>query len=166
MSTSPLSKFFPPSRVTSGSQFLCGSCISRVSSIETVFEIGGMKKDAAFIVDVLPLAVPPTMIMLLLFSTQSQMTAMSSELYSARHHVNVETFEDFVGNIGGGVRYYSELPVGSVSAVLLAVHVIGLDTAEVAVGSCNFEHRIRIVSMDVYPGLSLGAGQNQRITKL
>ena len=63
------------------SQFTCGSWISLVSSIETIFATDGMKKDAAFMVEVLPDAVPPAIIRLFLFSTASQMCAMSSELY-------------------------------------------------------------------------------------
>ena len=49
--------------------------------METIFETDGMKKDAAFMVDVLPDAVPPAIIRLFWFSTASQMCAISSELY-------------------------------------------------------------------------------------
>ncbi len=80
MSTSPFEPLTLISRVWVGSQFSCGSWISRVSSMETIFAWWGMKNEIAFIVEVLPLAVPPTTIMLLRFSTASQMHASTSGL--------------------------------------------------------------------------------------
>ncbi len=67
MSTSPAA--FPsgprspvPLRVAPGIQFSWGRFTSRVSSIETIFEVGGMKRATALSVLVLPEAGPPQMI--------------------------------------------------------------------------------------------------------
>ena len=66
MSTSPAA--FPsgprspvPLRVAPGIQFSWGRLTSRVSSIETIFEVGGMKREMAFSVLVFPEAGPPQM---------------------------------------------------------------------------------------------------------
>ncbi len=66
MSTSPA--VFPsaprspvPVRVAPGIQFSCGRLTSRVSSIETIFDVGGMKRAMALRVLVLPAAGPPQM---------------------------------------------------------------------------------------------------------
>ncbi len=51
-----------PVRVAPGIQLSCGRFTSRVSSIETILEVGGMKSAIALRVEVLPAAGPPQMI--------------------------------------------------------------------------------------------------------
>ena len=66
------------SRVRPGIQFMCGSFSSRVSSRDMTFALGGMNKDTAFSDEVLPEAVPPEKMSVLLFSMQSHRYAISS----------------------------------------------------------------------------------------
>src|SRR5512133_2813043 len=66
------------SRVTLGIQLGWGSFTSRVSSRDTIFDMGGMNREMAFRAVVLPDAVPPAKMADLPPSTQSQMYAMAS----------------------------------------------------------------------------------------
>ena len=84
MSTSParfesgVAPCAPPLLVTPAIQLSCGMLSSRVSSIETIFLLGGMKSESALSVVVLPLAVPPHMIALAPFSTAIHQYAIIS----------------------------------------------------------------------------------------
>src|SRR3989449_2688056 len=69
-----------PDRVVPGIQFSWGRLISRVSSMDTIFAPGRMKRAALFRVAVLPLAVPPQTIMDLPLSTATQRYATISAL--------------------------------------------------------------------------------------
>src|SRR5659263_775451 len=64
-----------------GIQFLWNSVISRVSSIVMILDSEGIKSDTALRFVVFPDSVPPTNIMLLLFSTASHRYAITSTLY-------------------------------------------------------------------------------------
>ena len=70
MSASPIR-----SRVTEESQFSCYSDSSRVSSMVSTFDRGGMNIDTAFIDVVFPAAVPPAKTRLLLCSIASHRKA-------------------------------------------------------------------------------------------
>jgi hypothetical protein len=74
-SMSPLIPSTLSSRVWVGSQFRCGNWISLVSSSDTTFAFCGMKRETAFIIEVLPLAVPPTTRRLFRCSMASQRKA-------------------------------------------------------------------------------------------
>src|SRR5207244_13612713 len=69
-----------PDRVVPGIQFSWGRLISRVSSMDTIFAPGRMKRAALFRVAVFPLAVPPQTIIDLPFSTAIQRYATISAL--------------------------------------------------------------------------------------
>ena len=61
-------------------QLRWGSSTSLVSSIETIFDLLGIKSNTAFKLVVFPLAVPPAKIRFFSFSMQSQRYAISSKL--------------------------------------------------------------------------------------
>src|SRR2546422_4188047 len=69
-----------PDRVVPGIQFSWGRLISRVSSMDTIFAPGRMKRAALFKVAVFPLAVPPQTIIDLPLSTATQRYATISAL--------------------------------------------------------------------------------------
>jgi len=77
-STSPLSSSPKEGRVTLAIQFRWGNSTSRVSSIETIFALLGMKSETAFSEVVFPEAVPPAKMSDFWFSMLSHRNAICS----------------------------------------------------------------------------------------
>ena len=91
--------------------------------------------------------------------------AAITKLQPARHHVDIESLEILVGDIGRRVRNHRETAGRIVTAMSLAMHVVGLLGTDVAVTACDPEDLLGIVDVHMDLGLALGAGQDQRVTE-
>ncbi len=88
-----------------------------------------------------------------------------TELQAARHHVNVETLQVFVSDIGCRIGDHRETAGLIMAAVRLTTHVVDFFGTDFAVLAANAEHLVRIVDMHMHFGLALGAGKQQRVAE-
>ena len=98
---------------------------------------------------------------LLCRNTDLVQVAAVAELYAHGHHVNIESLHVIVGNIGSRVGDNGELIPDSMYAVLLPVHIVGFFAADTAVLSCQVEHVLWRIDVNVYLGLSFGTGKHE-----
>ena len=88
-------------------------------------------------------------------------------MHAQRHHVDLESFEFLIRNIGAGIDHDGDsTPMAMVRGVLLLAHVIGFLARHLAEVARQPEYGACVVHMHVHLGLACRAGDHHAAAKL